>query len=101
MSMLSLLHYLAPITVAPITVATIFFDATVANWNNQIADQAQASCLQICLYLLLYLSMLFLATAKQHAEQTVLLICRLGVSRASSTQVSWIRLDPYNLRHGS
>lgn len=35
MSMLSLLHYFAPFTVA-----TIFFDATVANWNNQIADQA-------------------------------------------------------------
>ncbi len=39
MSMPSLLHYFAPFTVA-----TIFFDVTVANWNNQIADQAQASC---------------------------------------------------------
>jgi len=100
MSMRLLLQYLAPITAA-----TIFFDATFANWKNQNADQAQASyaaSLPVpCLYLLLYLSMLFLATAQQHAEQTVLLICRLGVSRTSSTQISWIRLDPDNLCHGS
>ncbi len=39
MSMLSLIHYFAPFTVA-----TIFSDATIANWNNQIADHAQAPC---------------------------------------------------------
>lgn len=63
MSMLSLLHYFALFTVA-----TNFFETGTIRLLIKLKHLA----LQISLCLLLYLSMLFLATAQEHGEQIVI-----------------------------